>query len=95
MTETVAAIVHAHRSGAATPAETVARNFAHIRDYGDPSVFISLRDGADVLAEANALAAGGARELPNYGVPVAVNRSSVNRNNRAKGRRTGSPVSPC
>ena len=44
MTETVAAIVAAHRAGTVTPAQTVARSFQRIRDHNDPAIFISLRD---------------------------------------------------
>jgi allophanate hydrolase len=70
--ETVAAIVEAHRSGASSPEATVARAFARIRAHGDPAIFISLRDEAEALAEAKALAAEGARDRPLYGVPLAV-----------------------
>ena len=72
MTETIAAILHAHRTGAATPADTVARSYARIRAHDDPAVFISLRDEADAVAEAKALMADGAEGRPLYGVPVAV-----------------------
>ena len=72
MTETVAAIVAAHRAGTVSPAQTVARSFARIRDHNDPAVFISLRDEKQALAEADALAAKDAAQLPLYGVPVAV-----------------------
>ena len=72
LTETVAAIVAAHRAGTMTPAQTVARSYQRIRDHNDPAVFISLRDEKDALAEAEALAAKDAAALPLYGVPVAV-----------------------
>jgi allophanate hydrolase len=72
LTETVAAIVAAHRAGTMTPAQTVARSFQRIRDYNDPAVFISLRDENDALAEAEALTKKDASLLPLYGVPVAV-----------------------
>jgi allophanate hydrolase len=72
LTETVAAIVAAHRAGTMTPAQTVARSYARIRDYNDPAVFISLRDEKDALAEAEALTKKDAAQLPLYGVPVAV-----------------------
>ena len=72
MTETVAAIVAAHRAGTVTPAQTVARSFARIRDHNDPAIFISLRDEKDALAEAAALSTKDAAQLPLYGVPVAV-----------------------
>ena len=73
MTETVAAIVAAHRAGSASPAQTVARSYQRIRDHNDPAIFISLRDEKQALAEAEALAAKkDAARLPLYGVPVAV-----------------------
>ena len=56
VTETVAAIVAAHRAGTMTPAQTVARSYQRIRDHNDPAIFISLRDEKDALAEAEALA---------------------------------------
>jgi allophanate hydrolase len=72
MTETVAAIVAAHRAGTLSPAQTVARSFARIRDHNDPAIFISLRDEKDALAEAEGLTAKADAQLPLYGVPVAV-----------------------
>ena len=71
MAETIAEILAAHRAGAATPEQTVARSFARIRAYGDPAIFITLRDEKDALTDAKGLAAGG-RDLPLYGVPVAI-----------------------
>ncbi|MDB5652975.1 MAG: allophanate hydrolase [Tardiphaga sp.] len=72
VTETIADIVAAHRAGTQTPAQTVARSFARIHAHGDPAIFISLRNEAEALAEAVALAARDASLLPLYGVPVAV-----------------------
>jgi allophanate hydrolase len=72
VTETVAAIVAAHRAGAMSPVRTVARSFQRIRDHNDPAIFISLRDEKEALAEAEALANKDATQLPLYGVPVAV-----------------------
>jgi allophanate hydrolase len=72
LTETVAAIVAAHRAGTRTPAQTVARTYQRIRDHNDPAIFISLRDEKDALAEAERLARRDATQLPLYGVPVAV-----------------------
>jgi allophanate hydrolase len=73
VSETVAAIVAAHRAGRQSPAQTVARSFQRIREHNDPAIFISLRDEKDAIAEAEALAANKeAIELPLYGVPVAV-----------------------
>jgi allophanate hydrolase len=70
--ETVAEIAQACRTGAATPAGIVARSYARIRALDDPGLFISVRDEKDALAEAEALAANGGRDLPLYGVPVAI-----------------------
>src|SRR5262245_11829268 len=77
MGETVAAIVEAHRSGAANPEATVARAYARIRAHDDPAIFIALRDEADALAEAKALTAERSRDRALadralFGVPVAV-----------------------
>ena len=69
MNETIAAILQAHRAGATTPTETVARTFARIRAHNDPAVFITLRPEAEAVAEARALADP---SLPLYGVPVAI-----------------------
>ncbi len=72
MTETVAAIVAAHRAGQLSPAHTVARSFQRIREHNDPAIFISLRDERDAVAEAETLSAKDAAQLPLYGIPVAV-----------------------
>ena len=72
MTETVAAIVAAHRAGQLSPAQTVARSFQRIRDHNDPAIFISLRDEKDAIAEAEAVSAKDAAQLPLYGIPVAI-----------------------
>ena len=72
MTETIAEIVAAHRAGAMSPAQTVARSLQRIRDHNDPAIFISLRDETDALAEAEALSKKDAAQLPLYGIPVAV-----------------------
>jgi allophanate hydrolase len=72
VTETVAAIVAAHRAGTLSPAQTIARSFQRIRDHNDPAIFISLRDEKEALAEAEALTAKDAAQLPLYGIPVAV-----------------------
>ncbi len=72
MAETVAALVAAHRAGTVSPAQTVARSFARIRDHDDPAIFISLRDEKEAIAEAQALSAKDPAQLPLYGVPVGV-----------------------
>jgi allophanate hydrolase len=73
VTETIAAIVAAHRAGQLSPAQTVARSYQRIRDHNDPAIFISLRDEKQALAEAEQLAAKkDAARLPLLGIPVAV-----------------------
>lgn len=72
MPETVAAIVAAHRNGAASPADTVARSFRRIREHNDGAIFIALRDEAEAIAEAARLSHRDAARLPLLGVPVAV-----------------------
>ncbi|MGE0034712.1 MAG: allophanate hydrolase [Xanthobacteraceae bacterium] len=69
---TAAAIVAAHRSGATSPRDTVAECYARIRAHNDPAIFISLRNEAEALAEANALPAANETCLPLHGVPIAV-----------------------
>ena len=59
-------------SNGATPADTVRETFAKIRALNDPAVFITLRDEAALIAEADALHARHAEKLPLYGLPVAV-----------------------
>ncbi len=70
--ETVAEIAAAYRSGAATPAEIVARSYARMRALNDPAVFISILDETQAHKEAQALEANGDRNLPLFGIPVAV-----------------------
>src|SRR6202790_3867641 len=72
VTETVAALVAAHRAGTVSPAQTLARSFQRIRDHNDPAIFISLRDEQEALAEAEALTGKDTSQLPLYGIPVAV-----------------------
>jgi allophanate hydrolase len=72
VTETIAAIVAAHRAGSVSPAQTVARSFARIRDHNDPAIFISLRDEKEALGEAERLNARDAAQLPLFGIPVGV-----------------------
>jgi allophanate hydrolase len=72
LTETVADIVRAHRAETMSPVETVERTFARIAAHDDPALFISLRDEAEVIAEARRLMGEGHADRPLYGVPVAV-----------------------
>jgi allophanate hydrolase len=61
----------AHRAGSVSPAQTIRNCYARIRALVDPGIFISLRDEADVVSEAQALSGERARG-PLAGVPVAV-----------------------
>ena len=72
MTETVAEILDVYRAGAAKPSEIIKRSYARLRDHNDPAIFISLRDEAEVVAEAEALERGSDNTLPLYGIPVGV-----------------------
>src|SRR5262245_19530906 len=72
VTETVAQLLAEHRSGETPVAETVARSYARLRAADDPAIFISLRDEAEVLAEAAELESGRRPDLPLYGIPVAI-----------------------
>jgi allophanate hydrolase len=72
VTETVAEILAAYRSGALTPSAIVARSYARLRERRDPAIFISLRKEEDVLAEAEMLMTSGNDALPLYGIPVAI-----------------------
>ncbi|MDE1570716.1 allophanate hydrolase [Aquabacter sediminis] len=70
--ETLASLLSAHRSGVATPRDTVRATYARIAAHDDPAIFITLRPEADVLTEAAELEAKGHTDLPLYGIPVAV-----------------------
>jgi allophanate hydrolase len=70
--ETIAEIGQAYRTGAATPADIVARSYARLNALNDPAIFISVRNEKDALAEAQALATNGSRDLPLYGIPAAI-----------------------
>jgi allophanate hydrolase len=72
VTETVAEILDAYRSGAVKPEDIIARSFARSRAHDDPAIFIALRDEAEVRAEAQALQQAGDQTLPLFGIPVSV-----------------------
>jgi allophanate hydrolase len=72
MSETVSALLAAHRTKRTTPAQTVARSFQRIREHNDPAIFISLRSEEEAIAEAKALSAKNPDKLPLLGIPVAV-----------------------
>jgi len=55
-----------------TPEETIARSYARIRAYADPALFIALREEADAVRDAKAIAATGPENRPLYGIPVAI-----------------------
>lgn len=70
--QTVASILEAHRSGLRSVSDTVRGVYSRLAVHDDPAMFITLREEADVLAEAAALEAAGNTGLPLYGIPVAV-----------------------
>jgi allophanate hydrolase len=72
VSETIAAIVAAHRAGTITPAQTVARSYQRIRGHNDPAIFISLRAEQDAVTEAEALSTRDPALLPLYGIPVGI-----------------------
>jgi allophanate hydrolase len=72
LTETIASLRAAYRAGTTTPEETVKRFYARLRAHDDPAIFISVRDEAEVIAEAKALGTAGASERPLYGMLAAV-----------------------
>jgi allophanate hydrolase len=65
-------LLDSHRSGAVSPRRTIARTYERIRAYNDPALFITLRDEKDALAEAASPERNSARDLPLYGVPIAI-----------------------
>ncbi|MFG1200871.1 allophanate hydrolase [Xanthobacter aminoxidans] len=70
--QTVASLLEAHRSGLRSVSDTVRGVYARLAVHDDPAMFITLREEADVLAEAATLEAAGNTALPLYGIPVAV-----------------------
>src|SRR3974377_2247308 len=72
VTETVAEIIDAYRTGTAKPEGIIARTFERIRLHNDPAIFIALREEDEVLVEAETLARSFDKRLPLYGIPVAV-----------------------
>ena len=72
MTNTAIALAAAHREGSLSPRETAECTLQRIEAADDPAMFISIRDKAELLAEAEALGARRGEALPLLGVPVAV-----------------------
>lgn len=71
MTDTIASLLEAHKSGR-TLRETVEATYAAIAAHDDPALFIALRPKEDVLAIAESLQAAGPDGKPLWGVPFAV-----------------------
>lgn len=67
----IAALRAAYAAGA-TPQAVIAEVYRRIEAAGDPGIFISLRDEADVAAEAGALPAFDAEKTPLWGIPFAI-----------------------
>lgn len=72
MGNTIASRATRHRADPAAIAELLHQTYRRIAEADDPSIFISLRPEADVLAEARQLAITNGRPLPLFGIPVAV-----------------------
>ena len=72
VTATIGSLLAAYRSGATSVTETVERTFRRIRESDDPAIFVAVRDEGDARAEAVGLEARGNRDLPLFGIPVAV-----------------------
>ncbi len=67
----IARLRKAYENGEAAE-NVVAECFRRIRLADDPGIFISLRDEADVIAEARSLGPFDPKEKPLYGIPFAV-----------------------
>ena len=68
----IASITACHRASSASIVSTVADTYRRIAEADDPAIFISIRDEAEVIAEAAKLAAQDPACLPLFGVPIAV-----------------------
>lgn len=62
----------AYRTGALRPEGAIADVYRRIRQHDDPSLFISLRPEAEVVADAQQLDDATRDTLPLWGIPVAV-----------------------
>jgi allophanate hydrolase len=71
MTFLIKDIVERHRAGRSV-VETIRDTYARIRAWNDPALFITLKEEAAAIAEAEALEHAGQRDLPLFGVPFAV-----------------------
>jgi allophanate hydrolase len=69
---TIAPILHDHRARTVSPLETIANCYDAISAFGDKALFITVRDRAEALSEARALADRNAEELPLFGIPFVV-----------------------
>ena len=72
MTETVAEILDAYRAGAITPADIVARSFARSATITIRRFSLRCVTKSKSSPRREALARGGDKTLPLYGIPVAV-----------------------
>ena len=62
----------AYDAGALTPSQAVEGVYRRIAAHDDPAIFITLRPEAHVLAEAQTLERSASRDLPLFGIPIAV-----------------------
>ncbi|HEX2526701.1 MAG TPA: allophanate hydrolase [Geminicoccus sp.] len=71
MTDSIAEIVQAHRSGT-DPLDTIRACYARIRAHDDHAIFITLRPEDEALIDAGALKPEDRDRLPLFGVPFVV-----------------------
>ncbi|QIB35686.1 allophanate hydrolase [Ancylobacter pratisalsi] len=72
MIGTISDLLAAHRSGAARPADTIARCVELIERHGDPAIFTSISPPKAIAAALKALEGLDPATLPLYGIPFAV-----------------------
>jgi allophanate hydrolase len=70
--ETTIELAQAHLASRISSEDTVKQTYERVRAHSDPAVFISLRDEAEALADAKALATRDPAMIPLLGAPVAV-----------------------
>lgn len=72
MGTTIASLLTKHQADPTAICDTVRQTYHRIEQVADPAIFLALRDEADVLSEAQAMAGGIDRPLDLLGVPVAI-----------------------
>ena len=69
---TICDYLTAYEQGKTTPSRAMENVYARIAKHDDPAMFITLRPLEDVKADALALERRGSKDLPLFGIPVAV-----------------------